>query len=112
MGMLHEKKLTKADLVRTMAVKQQDMSVKNIELAVRILVEQLGNSLQSGKRVEIRGFGSFSLRYRAARKARNPKTGEFLFTKDKYTVHFKPGKELREKVNETNMEVSSKCNTD
>ena len=55
--------------------------------------------LNNGGRIEIRGFGSFNLHFRPPRRAHNPKTGEKLVTNPKYAVHFKPGKELREKVN-------------
>ena len=59
-----------------------------------------GDALARGERIEIRGFGSFSLHYRAPRIGRNPKTGEQVALAGKYVPHFKPGKELRERVNE------------
>jgi integration host factor subunit beta len=61
----------------------------------------MAQTLQKGERIEIRGFGSFSLHYRAPRVGRNPKTGETVKLDGKYVPHFKPGKELRERVNET-----------
>ncbi|MEC9334194.1 MAG: integration host factor subunit beta, partial [Pseudomonadota bacterium] len=62
------------------------------------LLEQMAQTLQKGERIEIRGFGSFSLHYRAPRVGRNPKTGETVKLDGKYVPHFKPGKELRERV--------------
>ena len=65
------------------------------------MLEQMAQTLQKGERIEIRGFGSFSLHYRAPRVGRNPKTGETVKLDGKYVPHFKPGKELRERVNES-----------
>ena len=59
----------------------------------------MGDTLSNGDRIEIRGFGSFSLHYRPPRKAHNPKTGEKLMTEPKHAAHFKPGKELRDQIN-------------
>ena len=69
------------------------------ENVVRAIMEKMVQSLSEGNRIEIRGFGSFEVRFREPRKARNPKTGETVFTDGKYTVHFKPGKEMRDRVN-------------
>ncbi len=74
--------------------------LKDVELAVKAIIDQLSGALSSGARIEIRGFGSFSLHYRAPRKGRNPKTGETVALSGKYVPHFKPGKELRERVNQ------------
>ena len=63
------------------------------------MIEQMSHALASGERIEIRGFGSFSLHYRAPRIGRNPKTGESVGLSGKYVPHFKPGKELRDRVN-------------
>jgi integration host factor subunit beta len=71
-----------------------------VELAVKCMIEQMSQSLASGERIEIRGFGSFSLHYRPPRVGRNPKTGDSVSLSGKYVPHFKPGKELRERVNE------------
>jgi integration host factor subunit beta len=73
--------------------------VKDVELAVKLMLDQMTDALASGERIEIRGFGSFSLHYRAPRMGRNPKTGETVPLPAKYVPHFKPGKELREQVN-------------
>jgi integration host factor, beta subunit len=66
---------------------------------VKTIIEHMAQTLASGERIEIRGFGSFSLHYRAPRIGRNPKTGESVGLSGKYVPHFKPGKELRERVN-------------
>lgn len=91
--------MTKSELVERMATKQDQLSVRDIELAVKTLLEQMTQALADGERIEIRGFGSFSLNYRAPRTGRNPKTGESVVLEGKYVPHFKPGKELRERVN-------------
>lgn len=91
--------MTKSELVERIATKQDQLSVRDIELAVKTLLEQMTQALADGERIEIRGFGSFSLNYRAPRAGRNPKTGESVVLEGKYVPHFKPGKELRERVN-------------
>jgi integration host factor subunit beta len=70
-----------------------------MELAVKMILDHMSDALARGERIEIRGFGSFSLHYRAPRVGRNPKTGEPVSLPGKYVPHFKPGKELRERVN-------------
>jgi len=75
------------------------MSHRDVELAVKLLLDDVITELADGGRVEIRGFGSFSVHYRPARRGRNPKTGESVDIPKKYVPHFKPGKELRERVN-------------
>ncbi|MEI6415821.1 MAG: integration host factor subunit beta, partial [Pseudomonadota bacterium] len=72
---------------------------QDVELAVKAILDQMGDALASGERIEIRGFGSFSLHYRPPHQARNPKTGEPVETTGKHVPHFKPGRELRERVN-------------
>ncbi|MFE8073184.1 integration host factor subunit beta [Marinobacteraceae bacterium S3BR75-40.1] len=91
--------MTKSELVEIIASKQTQLSVKDVELAVKTIIEHMSESLSSGNRIEIRGFGSFSLHYRAPRTGRNPKTGEAVQLPAKYVPHFKPGKDLREQVN-------------
>ncbi len=66
---------------------------------MKSLLEQMSHALSNGERIEIRGFGSFSLHYRPPRMGRNPKTGTAVALPGKYVPHFKPGKELRERVN-------------
>jgi integration host factor subunit beta len=92
--------MTKSELIEIIAGRQSQLSVKDVELAVKTLIEQMSETLASGERIEIRGFGSFSLHYRAPRIGRNPKTGESVGLAGKYVPHFKPGKELRDRVND------------
>ena len=73
---------------------------KDIEYSVKVLVDTMTRSLAKGQRIEIRGFGSFDLNHRPARVGRNPKTGEKVEVPEKYVPHFKPGKELRERVDQ------------
>ena len=91
--------MVKSELIMQIAAKQNHLSIRDIELSVNNLIDCMSDNLGDGHRIEIRGFGSFSLHYRPPRKAHNPKTGEKLITEPKYAVHFKPGKELREQVN-------------
>lgn len=91
--------MTKSELIDLLARKQTHLSYRDVELAVKTLLEQMSVALATGERIEIRGFGSFSLHYRAPRVGRNPKTGESVSLEGKYVPHFKPGKELRERVN-------------
>jgi integration host factor subunit beta len=91
--------MTKSELIEVIAKKQRHLPVKDVELAVKHLLDLMGNSLAAGERIEIRGFGSFSLHYRPPRMGRNPKTGEAVALSGKHVPHFKPGKELRERVN-------------
>lgn len=92
--------MTKSELIERIAERQDQLSPKDIELAIKLILEYMSQSLASGSRIEIRGFGSFSIHYRAPRIGRNPKTGESVELDGKYVPHFKPGKELRDKVNE------------
>jgi integration host factor subunit beta len=78
---------------------ENHLGIKDIELSVNQVLEYLSEALGSGQRIEIRGFGSFCLHYRPPRNAHNPKTGEKVFTEAKNTPHFKPGKEMRDRVN-------------
>lgn len=95
----HPTAVTKSDLIESIAEKNKDFSQRDIEMAVKTILEQMSQSLESGERIEIRGFGSFSLHQRGARVGRNPKTGEAVELESKNVPHFKPGKELRERVN-------------
>ena len=90
--------MTRSELIDLMADSQHQLSTKDVELAVKLLIDHMSETLSSGQRIEIRGFGSFSLHYRAPRVGRNPKTGETVKLDGKYVPHFKPGKELRERV--------------
>ena len=91
--------MTKSDLIEQLAASRMHMPSKDVEAAIKEILEQMASTLQNGDRIEIRGFGSFSLHYRAPRVGRNPKTGDKVELTGKYVPHFKPGKELRERVN-------------
>ncbi|MEW7978605.1 MAG: integration host factor subunit beta [gamma proteobacterium symbiont of Phacoides pectinatus] len=91
--------MTKSELIEVIAREQGQLAYRDIELAVKCMLEQMSQALATGERIEIRGFGSFSLHYRPPRQGRNPKTGESVALSGKYVPHFKPGKELRERVN-------------
>jgi len=91
--------MTKSELIEAIAARQQQLSLKDVELAVKTILEHMSEALAAGERIEIRGFGSFSLHYREPRRGRNPKTGDTVELTGKYVPHFKPGKELRERVN-------------
>jgi len=93
--------MMKSELIERIARKQSHLAYKDVELAVKSLLEQMSSALSNGDRIEIRGFGSFSLHYRPPRSGRNPKTGDSVSLPGKHVPHFKPGKELRERVNES-----------
>ncbi|MBP6103787.1 MAG: HU family DNA-binding protein [Gammaproteobacteria bacterium] len=91
--------MTRSQLIKTLAMQNKQLYEKNIAIGVHLVFEQIIEALLSGQRVEVRGFGSFVLRLRAARSVRNPKTGAVAHQKPSYVLHFKPGKALRERVN-------------
>lgn len=93
--------MTKSELIERIVSRQSQLSAKDVELAVKTIIEQMSQTLAAGERIEIRGFGSFSLHYREPRQGRNPKTGETVELSGKYVPHFKPGKEMRERVNDS-----------
>lgn len=91
--------MTKSELIDVLASRLPHFSYKDVELAIKTMLDSLSEALFEKRRIEIRGFGSFSLHYRPPRKGRNPKTGANVDLGAKYVPHFKPGKELRERVN-------------
>ena len=91
--------MTKSELIERLADKLNHLAAKEVQQAIKEILEMMAQTLSKGERIEIRGFGSFSLHYRAPRVGRNPKTGESVELDGKYVPHFKPGKELRERVN-------------
>ena len=93
--------LNKSDLITRIATQQVGLNEQLVEDSVKIMLDQMVASLASGKRIEIRGFGSFALHYREPRVGRNPKTGESVEVAAKAVPHFKPGKALRDAVNES-----------
>lgn len=94
-----ERIMNKGELIELMIDKYPHLPPKQVENAVKSIFELMVGKMASGERIEIRGFGSFSLRHRKERVARNPKTGEKVQAKAKIVPHFKPGKELKERVN-------------
>ncbi len=90
--------MTKAELVDSVSGRS-DLSKKEAEVIVQTVLDSIVDSLKSGEKVELRGFGSFRLRDRASRQGRNPKTGERVFVPAKKVPYFKPGKELKELIN-------------
>ena len=91
--------MTRSELIDLMADSQNQLSTKDVELAVKLLIDHMSETLSAGQRIEIRGFGSFSLHYREPRQGRNPRTGDAVELRGKHVPHFKPAKELRERVN-------------
>jgi integration host factor subunit beta len=91
--------MTKSELIEALTSRQSHLKADDVELGVKALLDQMGDALAGGERIEIRGFGSFSLHFRPPRIGRNPKTGESVALPGKHVPHFKPGKELRERVN-------------
>ncbi|VAW95431.1 Integration host factor beta subunit [hydrothermal vent metagenome] len=91
--------MTKSEMIEILSQRQTQLAYRDVELAVKTMLEHMASTLSSGDRIEIRGFGSFSLHYRPPRTGRNPKTGDSVSLIAKYVPHFKPGKEMRERVN-------------
>lgn len=92
--------MTKSELIELLTTKQKHLPAKDVEYAVKTILDIMSDALSSGERIEIRGFGSFALHFRPPRQGRNPKTGEAVALTGKHVPHFKPGKDLRDKVNE------------
>jgi integration host factor subunit beta len=90
--------LVKSELLRALNEKLPELQQRDVELAVNCMLEQMTASLEEGEHIEIRGFGSFNIRHHAPRTGRNPKTGETVNLPKKVGIHFKPGKEIRDRV--------------
>ena len=93
--------MTKSELIEKIAAQQEQLSPRDVELAVKMILEKMTQALVHNQRIEVRGFGSFCLHFRAPRVGRNPKTGDTVELSGKYVPYFKPGKDLRERVNES-----------
>jgi integration host factor subunit beta len=93
--------MTKSELIESLAKRQTQLAYKDVELAVKTILEHMANALYNSERIEIRGFGSFSLHYRPPRVGRNPKSGDPVSLPAKYVPHFKPGKQLRDRIDKT-----------
>ncbi len=96
-----QSELVKSNLIGRISKRVTSLPATVISMSINQIIAKLTDYLCTGERIEIRGFGSFKLNYRKPRKARNPMTGESVATIAKYTPHFKPGKELRDKLNES-----------
>jgi integration host factor subunit beta len=90
--------MTRTELIERLAARDPQSAVKDVELAVKAILDALTVALAQGRRIEIRGFGSFCLNHRLARRGRNPKTGQRVLVPAKRVPHFKAGKDLRERV--------------
>ena len=90
--------MTKSELIELLAAEQDHLPYKDVEEAVRKVIDRMSTALASGERIEIRGFGSFSINRRPPRVGRNPRSGEQVIIPEKLVPHFKPGKALRESV--------------
>ena len=90
--------MTKSELIKRMAHKQFQLADRDVGLAVKMMLGDMAADLAGGRRIEIRGFASFSLQFRPARVARNPRTGTPVSHPARYALYFKPGKKLRERV--------------
>lgn len=93
--------MTKSELINLLSCKQKHLSNADVEIAVNIILKSMEDELAKGGRVEIRDFGAFSLRFRAARIGRNPKTGEVIQLEQTHAVHFNVGADLKKRVNES-----------
>lgn len=95
--------MTKSELIERLSREQPHLPPRDVEFSVNAVLDHMRRALVAGDRIEIRGFGSIGLRYRMPRTGRNPKTGESVNVPGKYVPHFKPGRLLRERVNQENV---------
>jgi integration host factor subunit beta len=93
--------MNKSQIIDEIAKKLTHVTLKDLNDSSNLILEYMSDTLSNGDRIEIRGFGSFSLHYHPPRKARNPKSGATLMTEAKYSPHFKPGKEMRVRINDS-----------
>lgn len=103
--------MVKSELVRVLSEKLPELQVRDVELALNCILAQMADALVEGERIEIRDFGSFDIRHRPARIGRNPRTGAAVNLPGKVKVHFKPGKEMRDRVDAARdqCEITDKC---
>ena len=92
--------MTKSELIELLTQRQAHLKGEDVDLAVKAMLEMMGGALAAGDRIEVRGFGSFSLHFRPPRTGRNPKTGDAVALPGKHVPHFKPGKDLRDRVSD------------
>lgn len=91
--------MIRSELTERLAVMHRELDPPTVKHAVAVLLDHMSATLAEGERIEIRGFGSFALHYQPPRQSRNPKTGESVTVAGRYKIHFKPGKELKQRVN-------------
>lgn len=101
--------MTRSELIIALAERFSQLTAKDVDVAVKEILDKICETLVAGHRVEIRGFGSFSLNYRQPRLGRNPKTGVKVAVPAKYTPHFKPGNELRARVDRSTIPALKKA---
>lgn len=99
--------INKKQLVDLISSKQDQLSHRDVELSVKTIFNTMSDSLRDGNRIEIRGFGSFALRFRKSRTGRNPKSGESVKIQNRYVPHFKPGKDFKESVKNVGNKIDS-----
>jgi integration host factor subunit beta len=90
--------MTKSELIDVLTAKEDQLDARDVDDAVDKIIDRMSTALSKGERIEIRGFGSFSVRYHPPRIGRNPKTGDTVALDGKYVPYFRPGKELRDRV--------------
>ena len=93
--------MTKSELIAQLAERFPQLVAKDADYAVKMILDAMTDALARGDRIEIRGFGSFALNYRPPRTGRNPKSGEKVLVPEKYVPHFKAGKDMRERVDQS-----------
>ena len=92
--------MTKSELIALMAARSKSLKIADIERIVGVIIDTMGEALAAGRRIELRGFGSFVVKDRAAREARNPRTGESVKVAARRSLGFKAGKQLRDRLND------------
>ncbi len=98
--------MTRSDLVEELAARFSQLTQRDAEFAVKAILDAMNSALVRGHRIEIRGFGSFSVNYRPPRMGRNPRSGESVAIPEKRVPHFKPGKALRQAVDQRTDELT------
>ena len=98
--------MNKSELIERLVSKSPDLLATDVQMAVNTIFEQITAALERGERIEVRGFGGFSVRQMKARQGRNPKTGETVQVEQRASIHFKPGLEMRDRVNNTKNRIT------
>lgn len=101
--------MIKSELVRELAGENPELAYADVEKTVSVIFEEIAAALEAGNRVELRGFGVFSVRHRPARAGRNPRTGEPVHVDEKHVPFFRAGKDLHERINKTGQYKTDIC---